>query len=78
MLEYSFSFLLEFCCDGARLLKSRRKGHRHMSAANHGGEGFDTNGTQKTTVGKLVWTFRQSMYLVTCNCSEVNLCQLEN
>lgn len=65
MLEYSFSFLLEFCCDGARLLKSRRKGHRHVSAANHGGEGFDTNGTQKTTVGKFGKDF--PTVVVSCN-----------
>lgn len=65
MLEYSFSFLLEFCCDGAQLLKSRRKGHQHVSAANHGGEGFYTNGTQKTTVGKFGKDF--PTVVVSCN-----------
>lgn len=77
MLENSFSFYWSFLRRGA-VVETEERGNRLVSAANRGGEGFDTIGTQKTTVGKLVWTFRQSLYLETCNCREVNLCQLLN
>lgn len=77
MLVYLFSFYWSVLRRNA-VIELEVSGHRLVSVANRGGEGFDTNGTQKTTVGKLVWTFRQSFYLVTCNCREVNLCQLLN
>ena len=59
-----FVFILLEFVRLSTVIELKERGYLLVSAANRGGEGFDTNGTQKTTVGKFGRDFPTVVYIL--------------